>query len=1345
MKFDFLKRSMSFILVISILLGAFSFSALAEENDTDVIIEITENADVDVNLTENEDAVSEIDGDNSDETNNLNEDFYFSTADLAEIEEESVVDWSAVESALRVGLENFSEYIDLSDFNIDSTSDNFKMLRYVICYRLPEYFIIQTNVNISTGNGIVRGVSPEYPAESESEYNLMRTEFFTVADKLLTGIEGNDDLDDVIKALLLHDRISDICEYDTDNYDAQYNKNNIGKIPTLSYTAYGILVNNIGVCAGYSSAYFYLLNRVGIQNEVCTSEKLNHAWNIVFINGQGYYVDVTWDDCNGKSRIYFMRSYDKFGHVADDYNTSYTDTTYDDYNWPLYQLLNDELYYASGRTIKRYSDDTVIIDIGNYSDRSICLFSDEEFLYYYVPNTMNNTIYIYDPINDISEEYLKPQFPEGSVFSINDCIYENDHFKLVITYKEKDDVGARFTSLTFGPRTCGEDLVWNYKNGVLKISGKGTMYDYSLSKVAPWYEYKDEITMVVIEDEVTSIGDYAFYGLTECAEFIVEGSVDLVGDNAFAGCDESSFVVYCLRESCVDEYSESQGYNYKCYLGNYGERSMWDYNNGEIIIFGPKSNFRRSNYLNTLSPWKDYSDNIESLVVDYGVKFIEFYSILKELEHCNTIHILNSEFHIKEYEFSKLINIENIYLPNGITDIPEFVFSYCENLKTITIPDSVEIISSGAFGYSGIEQIVVPDSVTCLGEGAFYGCSKLGEVSLSNNIELIPTRLFYGCSNLDFIKIPDSVKKIETDAFKKCSENLTVYIPDNVESISNKAFSVSDNVTILCGEGSYAETYAVENGINFKYATGTFNTWSWLLEDGVLTISGDENVYNATTREPAPWTTEEYIDLIKHVVIEEGIATLGNYLFKNCTKLESVALPSTLTAINNYVFQGCTSLKEITLPDNVTKVGLNAFSGCSSLESFDGGKSLRSLSSDLFKNCTFLTRVKVPYCTTTFSNIALVFDGCDLSKLTVICAKGSVIESRANTDGINYECYIALDTENYNVNIYGASDISNIRYASGVHDSASSIKNAPDCYGMSATKIANYVSDGIFKYEMPNGGTYTFHIKYADGTEYIEVVDVTNMTQKVTVDGVTITLNNLYGVRDFFIAKGEWNTYSEIKENGYVVRVTDAKINGAKKYSYAVKEEGTYTVLVRYTDETKADYAIKPVVIDVETPTYAVNGLQITVGNLDGVKAIRTAYGEYATVSEIKKASGYRTFTQSVIKGNDEYTIQYREGGTVTVAVQYTNGYTDIVVLEVEQKQSTMVQEGNTVTFGNLEGLQVLRYAEGEYETSSEIKNATGSRAAKADKIDENGNIVITLAKAGTYTFCVQYLEGSFN
>lgn len=90
--------------------------------------------------------------------------------------------------------------------------------------------------------------------------------------------------------------------------------------------------------------------------------------------------------------------------------------------------------------------------------------------------------------------------------------------------------------------TCGTNLTWTLTNtGVLTISGTGEMENYVTitllgGKRAPWYDYRTDIASVVIENGVTSIGNYAFNGCSSLSGVTIAASVTGIGGNAFAGC-----------------------------------------------------------------------------------------------------------------------------------------------------------------------------------------------------------------------------------------------------------------------------------------------------------------------------------------------------------------------------------------------------------------------------------------------------------------------------------------------------------------------------------------------------------------------------------------------------------------------------------------------------------------------------------------------------------------------------------------------------------------------------------------------------------------------------------------
>ena len=70
------------------------------------------------------------------------------------------------------------------------------------------------------------------------------------------------------------------------NYDYTYS----------NYSADGVLLLGTGVCNSYALAYGLLLDEFGIENMKLDSDAMNHAWNLVKINGQWCHVDCTWDD-----------------------------------------------------------------------------------------------------------------------------------------------------------------------------------------------------------------------------------------------------------------------------------------------------------------------------------------------------------------------------------------------------------------------------------------------------------------------------------------------------------------------------------------------------------------------------------------------------------------------------------------------------------------------------------------------------------------------------------------------------------------------------------------------------------------------------------------------------------------------------------------------------------------------------------------------------------------------------------------------------------------------------------------------------------------------------------------
>ena len=311
--------------------------------------------------------------------------FSFSTLSLLQ-EAETVatdsVNYEELRQCLFEGIYNCQEYIDVSKFGI-LVDDISVVIGNLLWYEMPEAFHISNEMDYSyyENSMLVFSISVAYNCTAE-EYQTMYADFEKSANDMVKDLKGGN-LTDVQKALLLHDRLAINCEYDTEGF-------NNNTLTYKAYTAYGALVEGLAVCQGYAEAYDYLLEKVGIDSILCSSDALEHAWNIVYIDGKPYHVDVTWDDpvyenptqkpAGYVSHKNFLLSSDALkgtDHVAKndddseivDYNTSPTDTTYDSYFWQNsfseFHLMGNNIYYFNNNgAFCGYDEKMPLVDAG---------------------------------------------------------------------------------------------------------------------------------------------------------------------------------------------------------------------------------------------------------------------------------------------------------------------------------------------------------------------------------------------------------------------------------------------------------------------------------------------------------------------------------------------------------------------------------------------------------------------------------------------------------------------------------------------------------------------------------------------------------------------------------------------------------------------------------------------------------------------------------------------------------------------------------------------------------------------------------------------------------------------
>ena len=110
------------------------------------------------------------------------------------------------------------------------------------------------------------------------------------------------------------------------------------------------------------------------------------------------------------------------------------------------------------------------------------------------------------------------------------------------------------------------------------------------------------------------------------------------------------------------------------------------------------------------------------------------------------------------------------------------------------------------------------------------------------------------------------------------------------------------------------------------------------------------------------------------LIIPSSVTSIERSAFKDCSGLTSLTIPSSVTSIGSYVFENCSGLTSITIPSSVTEIGESVFKGCSGLTSLIIPSSVTSIGSYVFENCSGLTSITIPSSVTEIGGAA--FKGC---------------------------------------------------------------------------------------------------------------------------------------------------------------------------------------------------------------------------------------------------------------------------------------------------------------------------------------------------------------------------------
>ncbi len=678
------------------------------------------------------------------------------------------IDTLEMEEYLYQQMKKCEETINVQKYNI--SKDKIGDIVFGVINENPDLYFVKKKFSYSLSGSTVVSVMLTYDDSYDDNA------FVDATREALAVVKP--EMSDLEKAVVLHDYLAVNCEYDKENLDK-------GKVPDVSYTAYGTLVNRISVCEGYALAYKYLLNQAGIECLMVKSEAMNHAWNLIQLNGKYYQVDVTWDDPTwdliGRARHkYMFRSDTAFvnncehhdwivteGSEVVDYKA--TDTSYDNAFWlkcnaPLVFVEEDCYYvtYNGTGVINKNSlsditgDGTTVCDIGTWTVWNGSGFWQNAFSglfyvngrLYYNDKSSIRSFTLDDMGNAIDQrEEFKADTANGYIYGSAFCqgkVYYSLHQSPNESAKETV-LTADITFETEDPTEIPVEKIELDKETVMLAVGDKTVLK---AAITPSYATDTAITWESSDNLIAEVSDGVITA-------IMAGSCTIT---ASAGGKKAFCEVTIIDNEDVIA------------SGSY-ENITWKIEkNGKLTVIGT-GDFSDSNGYSR-APWYDSREYITSAEINV-TGMTDASAMLYHCENLTSVDV--SCFDTKNVTdmsqmlkgCGKLSNVDVSKFDTANVTNMEGMFANCDSLESLDV--------------SGFHT----EKVTSMWE-MFKGCSSLTSLDLDNfdtgNVTDIHG-MFGDCNSLKTLDLSNfdagKVTNIK-DIFSGCTELSMIYTPINL-------------------------------------------------------------------------------------------------------------------------------------------------------------------------------------------------------------------------------------------------------------------------------------------------------------------------------------------------------------------------------------------------------------------------------------------------------------------------------------------------------------------------------------------------------------------------------------
>lgn len=536
-------------------------------------------------------------------------------------------------------------------------------------------------------------------------------------------------------------------------------------------------------------------------------------------------------------------------------------------------------------------------------------------------NSIKN-VYIASTVATVGDNAFLTRVNSGKMYiyghSSSDAIAQQPGIKTNNSYTiewmpQLKDLGVYIDKYQVGDNATAYLYMTSTDKYLVNITGSGATYDTYTSQTHPgWYEtYGNKVTEVLIDDTITTAGNYLFYGHSALQKVTFGSGLTRIGDYTFANC--TAF--------------EAQDAEWNCPVTEFGS---YAFANCSIKNAGiPATITKLGSGVFSGNPVEQISYRATAAAA-HTADVIPFSGLADSVD--TTITIADSVTSIPAFMFYKA-EVEKINIGTGVASIGEAAFSGSKTAE-IAIPNG-----NAAYRVNADGNLYTADNLTII---AYLGKHQDAAYTLATGVNTIAAGAFYGHPYLERMTFDATVINIGKEAFFACEKLESIAVNDFMDEASFLA-----EVTV--GENWSGNAEVIFSGLAWDIGVTKGAMTATLYSDGRLAITGSGLMKNWASASAVDWYSKR--NTITKVTFDGDIQSIGAYAFSGCESLSDCVLPDSVSSIGQYAFFDCKGITFFRVPDKVTTINTYTFANCASLYWVDCGLGVQSIEPFAFAGC----------------------------------------------------------------------------------------------------------------------------------------------------------------------------------------------------------------------------------------------------------------------------------------------------------------------------------------------------------------------------------------------------------